>query len=139
MKSFRLFLLAAAFALSASAETKIERFKTNDWEDDIGYRQAVRTGNTLYISGWAESGAMPDALRKTYDNLAKLLKEHGLSFKDVVKENVYTTDIEALKAGQAIRRSYYGQDFPAATWVQVSRLYEADHVLEVELTAVFPK
>ena len=55
-----------------------------------------------------------------------------------MKENAYTTDIEALKAAQDVRKVYYGTDFPAATWVQVSRLYMPEAVLEVEVIAVFP-
>jgi enamine deaminase RidA (YjgF/YER057c/UK114 family) len=138
MKLLPLLLAAATLALAApAAEIKIERYKTGDWEDDIGYRQAVRTGNTLYISGCVGSGAMPNAIRESYDTLAKVLQAHGLTFQDVVKETLYTTDLEAVKANLAVRRAYYGKDFPAATWVQVARLYDPGHVLEVELVAVF--
>ena len=126
-------------ALSNAAEPRIERFKGGDWEDDIGYRQAVRVGQMLYISGVAAKGEMPDAIRSVYSDLEKILKAHGLTFKNVVKENVYTTNLDALKANQPVRKTYYGKDFPAATWVQIVRLYEADHVLEVELIAVFPE
>jgi len=132
-------LLLSAFTMIGAAETRIERFKEGDWEDDIGYRQAVRVGQLLYISGAAASGEMPDAIRGVYESLEKTLKAHGLSFKNIVKENIYTTNLDALKANQPLRRSYYGKDFPAATWVQVARLYQADQVLEVELIAVFPE
>ena len=114
------------------------RFQLGPWEDDIGYRQAVRTGNTLYISGSVGKGAMPDAIRQAYATLQKTLAHYGLTFADVVKENIYTTDLDALKANLAVRRAFYGQEFPAATWVQVSRLYDASHVIEVELVAGFP-
>ena len=132
-------ILLAALTVPATAEVKIEKYKMGDWEDDIGYRQAVRVGQLLYISGSAAAGEMPDALRGAYGNLDKILKAHGLTFKNVVKENVYTTNLEALKANQALRKTYYGKDFPAATWVQVVRLYQPDHVLEVEVIAVFPE
>ena len=139
-KPFGLLLLVlTALTLTSAAEVRIEKHKEGDWEDDIGYRAAVRVGQMLYISGVAASGEMPAAVRETYDGLAKILKIHGLTFKNVVKENVYTTNLDALKANQALRRSYYGKDFPAATWVQVQRLYLPDHVIEVELIAVFPE
>ncbi len=137
--SYLALLLLATISLTGAAEVRIERFKEGDWEDDIGYRQAVRVGQLLYISGAAASGTMPEAVRGIYDSLEKTLKAHGLTFKNVVKENAYTTNLDALKANQALRRSYYGKDFPAATWVQVARLYDAEHVLEVELIAVFPE
>jgi 2-iminobutanoate/2-iminopropanoate deaminase len=132
-------ILMSAFMLCGAAEVRIERYKGGDWEDDIGYRQAVRVGQMLYISGVAASGEMPAAIRSAYGELEKILKAHGLTFKNVVKENVYTTQLDALKANQPLRNTYYGKDFPAATWVQIARLYGADHVLEVELIAVFPE
>ena len=132
-------LFLASLTLTASAETKIEKYKAGDWEDDIGYRQAVRVGQMLYISGSAAGGEMPDAIRGSYGFLEKTLKAHGLTFKNVVKENIYTTNLDALKANQAVRRAYYGKDFPAATWVQVARLYNPEFVIEVELIAVFPE
>ena len=82
---------------------------------------------------------MPDAIRGVYGELQKTLEHYGLTFAHVVKENVYTTDLDALKANLEVRRGFYGKEYPAATWVQVSRLYQPIHVLEVELIAVFPE
>jgi len=130
--------LFTAFTLTGSAEVKIEKYKAGDWEDDIGYRQAVRVGQLLYISGTAAPGEMPAAIKQVYGDLEKTLKAHGLTFKNVVKENAYTMDLDALRANQEIRKKYYGKDFPAATWVQVARLFSPELVLEVELVAVFP-
>lgn len=131
-------LLSSAPAADPAPALKTEKFKLGDWEDDIGYRSAVRVGDTLYVSGIAGAGAMPDAIRSVYGELQKVLAHHGLTFAHVVKENLHTTDLEAVKANQPVRRAFYGKDFPAATWVQVSRLYEVNQVVEVELIAVFP-
>ena len=134
-----LFLLGSFTLRTAAAELRVEKYKAGDWEDDIGYRQAVRVGQMLYISGTASGGEMPNAIRNVYNDLEKTLKFYGLTFKNVVKENIYTTNLDALKANQPLRKTYYGKDFPAATWVQVARLYDPKHVLEVELIAVFPE
>ena len=107
-------------------------------ETDIGYCQAVRTGNTLHISGSVGRGEMPSAMRGAYDELKKTLAENGLDFRNVVKENVYATDLDAFIRNKDIRKEYYGIDFPAATWVQVQRLYLPAFVVEVELTAEYP-
>lgn len=141
MKLLALLCLCSAttlFATEPPPPLRTDRFKLGDWEDDIGYRSAVRVGDTLYISGIAGAGAMPDAIKSVYGGLQQVLAHYGLTFAHVVKENAYATDLEALKANRAMRRAFYGEEFPAATWVQVSRLYEPDHVLEVELVAVFP-
>ncbi|MFZ5891816.1 MAG: RidA family protein [Myxococcota bacterium] len=114
-------------------------YHAGPWEQDIGYSQAVRIGNTLHISGSAGGGAMPNAVREAYGILEKTLRDHGLSFANVVKETVFTTDIEALKQSQDLRKKYYGATLPAASWVQIDRLYGAEHVIEVEAIAVFPE
>jgi 2-iminobutanoate/2-iminopropanoate deaminase len=133
-----LIFVTTLHAANPASSLPAEKYKLGDWEDDIGYRQAVRVGNTLYISGTAGLGPMPAAINSVYGELQKTLAHFGLTFAQVVKENAYTTDIEALKANLALRRKFYGKEFPAATWVQVSRLYEPTHLLEVELIAVFP-
>ena len=51
-------LLLAAFTLANAAELKIDKYKEGDWEDEIGYRAAVRVGQTLYISGVAATPTM---------------------------------------------------------------------------------
>ncbi|WP_262711205.1 RidA family protein [Chryseobacterium indologenes] len=68
-----------------------------------------------------------------------MLANYGATFDNVVKENLYTTDIEAMKKYNDVRKKYYNNDFPAATWVQVQRLYMPESKLEVELVAHLPK
>lgn len=143
-----LFVLLSKVGLSAtnapaqdstrSAALRTDGFKTGDWENDIGYRQAVRVGNVLHISGSVGAGDIPKAIRAAYGTLRKPLTHYGLGFENVVKENIYTTDLDALKANLPLRREFYGKDFSAATWVQVARLYEPNDVIEVELIAIFP-
>lgn len=108
-------------------------------EVEIGYCQAVRSGNRLYISGTAGQGDMPTAMQSVYERLKQTLDANGLSVRNVVKENVYTTDLDAFKSSKEIRKSFYGASLPAATWVQVQRLYVPSLVLEVELVAEYPK
>ena len=132
-------LLAIGFASILSAQDlKKETYSLGPWEQDIGYTQAIRVGNTLHISGSVGWGTMPEAVEQAFGTIKQTLAHYGLDFRHVVKENAYTTDIEALKAAQDVRKVYYGTDFPATTWVQVNRLYMPEAVLEVEVIAVFP-
>jgi len=130
-------LLLASSAL-ASAQDKKSCYSTNAFEKEVGYCAAVRIGNTLYISGAAAGGEMPGAINSVYGELKKILAAHGLSMANVVKENVYATDLDAFIKHKALRKAMYGDSFPAATWVQVARLYSPALVLEVEAVAVFP-
>jgi enamine deaminase RidA (YjgF/YER057c/UK114 family) len=107
-------------------------------EREIGFCHAVRVGDTLYISGNVGAGKMPDAMRDVYRSLKNTLEANGLDFRNVVKENVYATDLDAFIRNKDIRKDYYGSYLPAATWVQVQRLYLPSLVVEVELVAKFP-
>lgn len=106
-------------------------------ETKAGYTQAVKVGNTLYISG--VPGIDPDmgvSIKQVYDGLQKTLAHYGATFQNVVKENLYTTDIEAVKKNNEVRKAYYQGDFPAATWLQIDRLYMSQANLEVDLVAI---
>jgi 2-iminobutanoate/2-iminopropanoate deaminase len=135
-----IFFFALSTAATFASDIPKRPFHLNEKvEKEIGYAQAVRIGDTLYISGSVGAGEMPAAMRESYDELKQTLAAHGLDFKNVVKENLYTTDLDAVKANAAVRKQYYGTECPAATWVQVQRLYSPKFVIEVELVAVFPK
>lgn len=104
-----------------------------------GYAQVVKVDNVLYISGAVAREVTPEGITKVYQALERSLKSFGASFQNVVKENLYTTDMEAMKKYNSSRKIFYNNDFPAATWVQISRLYQLEAKLEVELIAHLPK
>ena len=118
---------------------KKEKYNINKiGEDQIGYSQAVKVGNTIYVSGSVGWGKMDDALKLAYDEIDKTLKNYNASFANVVKENLYSTALDSVIKYKDIRRKYYGDDFPAATWIEVKRLYDPGLVVEVEVIAVLP-
>lgn len=136
--------LAALFVLSTSAQDNTITKKKWHWgqgdsDTAAGYAQAVLVDNILYISGTVGGGDMKQAVERVYKGLERTLKEFGATFQNVVKENLYTTDIEAVKANNHIRKPFYKGDHPAATWVQISRLYMPQATLEVELVVHLPK
>lgn len=104
-----------------------------------GYAQAVKIDNVIYISGTVARDVSPEGIKRVYEALEKTLQHYGATFQNVVKENLFTTDIEAMKLHNQVRKAFYKGDFPAATWVQVSRLYMHEARLEVELIAYLPK
>ena len=109
-------------------------------ETEIGYCSAVRSGQMLYISGSAAKGDMASAIPKVYKNLQETLEANGLTFTNVVKENVYATDLGDFIQHKDLRKQFYANTpLPAATWVQVQRLYSPALILEVELIAEYPR
>ena len=99
----------------------------------------MKVDNLLYISGAVAREVTAEGITNVYKALERSLKSFGASFQNVVKENLYTTDIEAMKKYNDVRKVFYKGDFPAATWVQVARLFMYDARLEVELVAHLPR
>jgi len=109
-------------------------------ETEIGYCSAARSGQVLYISGSTAKGDMASAIPKVYKNLQETLQANGLTFANVVKENVYATDLGEFIQNKNLRKQFYvNTPLPAATWVQVQRLYSPAAILEVELIAEYPR
>ncbi len=107
-------------------------------DTSAGYVQVIKVDNVLYISGAVAKDVTPEGITRVYQALERSLKSFGASFQNVVKENLYTTDMEAMKKYNDARKVFYKGDFPAATWVQISRLFMYDARLEVELIAHLP-
>lgn len=132
---------------SATGFAQKESLKKDKWhwgdplnqDTTAGYAQVVKVDNVLYISGAVALEVTPAEITRVYRALEKSLNSFGATFQNVVKENLYTTDMEAMQRYNSARKAFYKSDFPAATWMQVSRLYMPDAKLEVELIAHLPK
>ena len=108
-------------------------------DTSAGYVQVVKVENVLYISGAVAKEVTPEQITRVYQALERSLNSFGATFQNVVKENLYTTDMETMKKYNDARKVFYKGDFPAATWMGVARLFMADAKLEVELVAHLPK
>ncbi len=131
--------------LSFSQQGHIEKKKFHDGkfnqqDSTAGYAEALLVDNILYVSGSIGRGTIAEQLQFIYTDLEKILKAYGATYQNVVKETLFTTDIEAVKSNNAVRKAFYKSDFPAATWIQISRLFSAraDAQIEVELIAHLP-
>jgi 2-iminobutanoate/2-iminopropanoate deaminase len=143
MTSFVVFM----FLLNADITAQNTEIKKEKWhwgnslkqDTSAGYVQVVKVENVLYISCAVARDVTPEGITRVYQSLERSLKSFGATFQNVVKENLYTTDMEAMKKYNDARKAFYKGDFPAATWMGVSRLFMADAKLEVELIAHLPK
>lgn len=123
-------------------------FHLNSYEKDLGYSQAVLIGKTLYISGSVAAdqngrleapGDMAGQLRAAYSNIRRTLGAHGADFDAVVKETIFTTDMDGLLKATDVRFEFYGKErLPATSWVQVQRLVDAGSLVEIEVVAELP-
>lgn len=123
-----------------------EVFHLRKLEKGFGYSQAVRVGNTIHISGSVSmndegevlgKGDMKEQLKNALEDIRKTLAHFGGDYGDIVKETIFTTDMDALLSATDVRAKYYdGYEFPAASWVAVPRLVSPDFLVEVEVVAV---
>ena len=140
-------LVIFTFLLNTKIDAQNNDIKKEKWhwgnalqqDTSAGYVQVVKVENVLYISGAVARDVTPEGITRVYQSLERSLKSFGATFQNVVKENLYTTDMEAMKRYNDARKVFYKGDFPAATWMGVSRLFMADAKLEVELIAHLPK
>ncbi len=123
-------------------------FHLNSYEKELGYSQAVLIGKTLYISGSVAAdpngrleapGDMAGQMRAAYSNIRRTLGAHGADFDAVVKETIFTTDMDAFLKATDVRFEFYGRErLPATSWVQVQRLVDAGSLVEIEVVAELP-
>lgn len=130
------FTLAACVSKPSSKPSRHCYHSNEQVEQTYGYCQAVSVGDTLHISGSVGAGDMPEAIKKAYDHIGATLAAHDMDFSDVVSETVFTTNIDQLIEHQGVRKAYYGDVFPASSWIQIERLFLPEFVIEVEVTAV---
>jgi 2-iminobutanoate/2-iminopropanoate deaminase len=123
-------------------------FHLNAYEKDFGFSQAVLIDKTLYISGSVAAddqgrlvapGDMSGQMRAAYSNIQRTLAAHGADFEEVVKETIYTTNMDALLKASDLRFEYYNKELlPTTSWVQVQRLVDPGFLVEIEVVAELP-
>ena len=140
----RLIILLVAFVLisnflMAQEVNESGVFHLGQGEIEWGYAQGRKVGNTLYISGTVSRGAnMKEQVEGIFQRIGKTLSHYGLDASHVVKETVYTTDIEAMQEANEPRMAFYNGNTPAATWVEIKRLFSPSALVEIEVVASFP-
>lgn len=130
----------------------LERTVVNPWQWSVGmgFNQGeVVSGHsrTLYCSGQAamdadgkaqHAGDMAAQLALTIDNLEAVLAEAGMTLANLVRLNVYATDIDLLfqHYGVLVSRLAAAGVAPPGTMLGVTRLAVPDLMVELEGTAV---
>jgi 2-iminobutanoate/2-iminopropanoate deaminase len=107
------------------------------------FNQAIRVGNLVFTAGQAgrnrDTGQMGDIREQTrwaLRNIAAILQAAGASLDDVVKTTVYLKDGADSTAMSEEYASHFGDPLPARSSVVVSRLKNAEMLIEIEAIAV---
>jgi 2-iminobutanoate/2-iminopropanoate deaminase len=108
------------------------------------YSQAVRSGNFLFCSGQIPldpksgqivSGDIATQTRRVLDNVGAVLKAERLTFENIVKTTIFLTDLGDFQTVNETYGSYFKQQPPARSTVQVSALPKGAKI-EIEVIAV---
>ena len=110
------------------------------------YSQAVRSGNTVFLSGQIALDPATGALvegdiavqaRRAFDNLRAVCEAAGGSFDGIVRLGLYLTDLGQFAAVNAVMAEYFQAPYPARSTIEVAGLprgavFEVDAVLVLE-------
>lgn len=109
------------------------------------YSQAVRVGNTVYLSGQIPlvpgtmemvDGDMDGQIRRVFDNLAAVTEAAGGSLEDIAKLNIFLTDLSHFPLVNQIMAEYFAEPYPARAAIGVAALpkgagVEMDGIMEL--------
>jgi enamine deaminase RidA (YjgF/YER057c/UK114 family) len=111
-------------------------------EQAYGYTHAVKIGNHIKISGAVSMddngnptaiGDMEQQMKNCYADLDKILKHFNCTFDDVVKEDIFTTDMAKFLEVAGYRVEVYNNGFPTGSWLGVIELALPELMIEIEL------
>ena len=114
------------------------------WENIYGYAQAVKKGDTVWISGQLGHNkegevaeGMEAQMKQTYANIKELLSRYDMTMENVVEEVIYAMDMaSAFEVRKNFKAEFY--DHPktvASTMVGVSGLALPGQLVEIKIIA----
>ena len=111
------------------------------------YTDAVRFGDTVYISGVAPLDAEGNLVgrddpvmqtRKVLENMKLILDACGATFANILRVTVYLTDVEVRRKINPVRQEFFGDSMPASTLIGVSDLAIPGMMVEIEAVVGLP-
>lgn len=116
---------------------------TPDAPEAIGpYSQAVKVGNTVWVSGQIPlvpgtmelvTGDISAQARRVFENLSAIAEAAGGSLDNAVKINISLTDLADFAAVNEVMTSFFCEPYPARACVQVAALPKA---VDIEVEAI---
>ena len=95
------------------------------------YSQAIKAGSTVYLSGQIPldpatmelvGGGMDAQVRRVFDNLSAVCDAAGGALHDIVKLNIFLTDLSHFNLVNEIMKEYFQEPYPARAAIGVAAL-----------------
>ena len=117
-----------------------KKIETDDAPRALGtYSQAIEAGNTIYLSGQIplDPNTMKlvegneNQIRQVFKNIQAVCESSEVSLNEIVKLNVYLSDLSVFSLVNEIMKELFSEPYPARAAIQVAKL-PLDSLIEVE-------
>lgn len=115
------------------------------WEPKMGYSRAVRSGNTIAVTGTVgvnASGEYPKTMgeqaQRSLDIVLAAIAALGGKAEHVIRTRMYVTDISKWEEVAAVHGKVFADIRPATSILEVPRLIDKDALIEIEADAIVP-
>jgi enamine deaminase RidA (YjgF/YER057c/UK114 family) len=113
------------------------------WEPIMGYSRAVRSGNTIAVTGCVGINADGTYAKSFGEQTARSLaiiqaaiEALGGRMEHVIRTRMYVTDVSKWEEVARVHGSVFKEIRPATTIVEVARLIDVDALIEIEADAI---
>lgn len=138
---------AAGMCDAAGMDNKIQRWGSGGpWEGVVGYSRVVRCGDHVHVAGTTATvdgqvvgrGDVGEQARVTLRIIGEALAKAGATLDQVVRSRIYVLDIADWEAVGVAHGEVFADIRPVSTMVEVSRLIDPEHLIEIEVDAYSP-
>jgi len=116
------------------------KIETDDAPKALGtYSQGIEAGNTIYLSGQIPLDPKTmklvegneNQIRQVFKNIQAVCKSSEVSLNEIVKLNVYLSDLSVFSLVNEVMKELFSEPYPARAAIQVAKL-PLDSLIEVE-------
>ena len=133
---------------AADVDAGIERWGSGGpWEGVVGYSRVVRSGDYVHVAGSTATvdgvvvakGDAGEQTRVILRIIGEALAKAGATVQQVVRTRIFVLDIADWEAVGVAHGEVFADIRPVSTMVEVSRLIDTDHLVEIEVEAYSPR
>jgi len=127
--SLLLFVIASAFSAQAEESRTYINARSAGEKDVLPFSDAVKIGNTLYLSGAIgldENGKVPkkasDEARLVLNNIKGNLEAAGMTMDDLVSIQIFCSDVSNYQAFNDVYKTFFTKEYPARAFIGAGTL-----------------
>ncbi len=109
---------------------------------DIGDAAFIYVAGQIALDAHGNLVGENDIARQTefvFEQIKTILAAAGGALSDVIKANIYVTDMSQYSKVAEVRNRYFADTLPATTFVEVNKLVREGWMVEIEVVAVVQK